>query len=199
VAGVVHPFKGAFQNARIESSRLILRTLVFPDRDALSRQLSNAAIARWLARVPIPFTVQDAQAFIDYARLAAVEGTALTLVVTLHSRPWELVGIVASHSLDNAPEFGYWLAEPLWGKGLMTEASFAALDYLAAHTRLASIASGAFAGNHASLAIQRRLGFVETGTSSRENAFFNCHLDHIDTRLDFADYRASRALPRMQG
>jgi RimJ/RimL family protein N-acetyltransferase len=58
-----------------------------------------------------------------------------------------------------------------------------ALDWYFAVTRADAIASGVFAFNKASLAVQKKLGFTEIGTSRLHCLARAADLEHIDTRL----------------
>ena len=64
---------------------------------------------------------------------------------------------------DDVPEVGWIFAEPVWGRGYATEAAEAALGWFD-HTHGARrVACMIEPGNHASLAVAARLGFVRYG------------------------------------
>lgn len=176
----------------LATPRLCLRPLAQSDAPDLAKALSDVAVSRWLARVPHPYHLADARTFIDHVRLAAIAGTAVTLGITLADRSDEVIGVVALHGMDGLPEFGYWLARPHWGDGLMTEAAGAMLAWVYARLDVDGIASGAFDGNDASLAIQARFGFRVTGRSRRPCLARGGLIDHLDTRLDRAGFVAPR-------
>ena len=168
----------------IETARLMLRPLEPDDRQLITTLLGDREVARWLVRVPHPYTLADADAFIDQSCLTARSGTAATLALTLQSdRLHRLVGVVALHSMDMRPEFGYWLGRPFWGNGLMSEAVEGVLAWAYDTLPIDEVLAGAFAGNAASLAIQHRQGFVDVGRSRRLSMALDETLDHVDTRL----------------
>ncbi len=78
---------------------------------------------------------------------------------------------------------GYWLGKPHWGRGIMTEAARAVVNWYFASTGAEVLYSGVFHFNAASLAIQHRLGFTETGRSTLLCLARNAELEHIDTIL----------------
>lgn len=60
-------------------------------------------------------------------------------------------------------ELGYWLAERFQGRGLVTEAVRAAVDYAFQEWKLNRVEIRCAVGNERSAAIPRRLGFEEEG------------------------------------
>lgn len=193
-SGGIGVLRAPLLDARLETPRLRLRPLVDSDGPVLADHLSDVSVTRWLARVPHPCRTEDVQAFIGHVRLAAVAGTAVTFgIVAGFMRDDRVIGVVAVHGMDVRPEFGYWLARPFWGRGMMTEASEAVLDWVHARLALPEINSGAFEGNDASLAIQRRLGFRVVGQSMRPCFARGGDVPHVDTVLTPADYAAAAA------
>ncbi|PKR88642.1 hypothetical protein CXZ10_14750 [Pleomorphomonas diazotrophica] len=181
----------AVLSPRIETGRLVLRPLEQGDAEALAVYLGDAEVARWLVRVPHPFTVDDATDFIGQCCATAALGTAATLGLVLRGDEREIVrGIVALHSLDTRPEIGFWLGRPFWGNGLMSEAVDATLAWAYDQLDIDAIIAGAFEGNVASLAIQARQGFEVIGMSRRPSLIESRLLDHVDTRLTRARHAA---------
>jgi RimJ/RimL family protein N-acetyltransferase len=191
--GDLRVLRAPLLDVALVTERLKLRPLQPVDAPDLARALADVQVSRWLARVPHPYHLADARTFVDHVRLAAVAGTAVTLGITLRgSADDSVVGVVALHGMDGMPEFGYWLARPHWGRGLMTEAAGALLAWCFARLDLDEIASGAFEGNAASLAIQSRFGFVVKGRSRRACLARGGLVDHVDTRLTRGAFRAPR-------
>jgi RimJ/RimL family protein N-acetyltransferase len=172
---------------RLETPRLVLRPLAGSDAPAIAEHLVDPEVTRWLARVPHPYRLSDAVNFVEQARLSAVAGTASTLALVLRDGSTGPVGVAVIHGITTEPEFGYWLARDHWGRGLMSEAAAAMLRHAREDLGLARIRSGAFVGNHASLAIQARAGFVVTGTSHRLCIAEGRMKEHVDTLLTFGD------------
>ena len=165
---------------RIETPRLILRLPVMDDAPRIAEILNNFAVAGNLARVPYPYFEDDARAWLRTRRPGLPpEETNFAIDLGDHGP----IGMVGFHLKHRQPVLGYYLGQPYWGRGLMTEATAAAIDWFFATTAAPAIVSGVFAFNKASLAVQKKLGFVETGRSLLHCLARNEELRHIDTEL----------------
>lgn len=143
---------------RIVTRRLVLRAPIRGDVPELVRLADNKAIAARLARLPNPYTRADAVGFVE---IIAQRPDERPYAITLDDR---LIGVVGfSFGPGKPPEFGYWLGEPFWGKGFMTEAARALIE--AAHQTgvFDRIAALALADNAASLRVLEKIGFSRIG------------------------------------
>ena len=173
----------------LTTARLTLRQPLASDAERLARFLDNFAVAGNLARVPYPYRLADAKAWLRTwrANTPAAE-TGFSIVLEGEG----LIGHVGFHTEAEGVVVGYWLAQPFWSRGLMTEAARAAIDWYFETTGALRLGSGVFHFNRASLAIQRKLGFTETGTSMRLCLARGEEVRHIDTELTrsaWADHR----------
>ena len=164
----------------LRSRRLVLRQPVASDAARIARFLNNFAVSGKLARVPYPYGLSDAEWWLGTWRAdRPVAETGFTIDL-----PGEgLIGHCGMHLTDGEASLGYWLAEPFWNRGFMTEAVAAVLDWYFGACDATELRSGVFAFNRASLAVQKKFGFTEIGTG-----FLHClarkeDLRHIDTRL----------------
>jgi RimJ/RimL family protein N-acetyltransferase len=149
---------------RLETRRLILRSPALSDAAAVVHYLNNFAVAGNLARVPYPYALADAEAWLSQQR-ADRPPEETQFAIELKGAGY--VGQVGFHADVFGPVIGYWLGEPFWHRGIMTEAAGAALEWYFGASDAALIRSGVFAFNRASLAVQKKLGFTVTGTSTR--------------------------------
>ena len=150
----------------IQTNRLVLRPHRASDAAALVALIGSESVSRWLPRVPHPYTVADAEAFMSRERR---EDEALA--ITLDDK---LIGGCGIYE-----ELGYWLGEPFWGHGYATEAATALVDRYFAHTQ-DNLMSGHRTGNSASRRVLTRLGFSDT----------ECQLRYSET--DKADVEIQR-------
>jgi len=175
----------------LTTARLTLRPPRIGDAPRIARFLNNFAVAGNLARVPFPYLESDAEAWLASwrpDRPPAETGFTLDLMGE------GLVGHCGFHlGRDGVPVIGYWLAEPFWNRGLMSEAAAAVIDWYFAETGAKALDSGVFAFNTASLAVQRKLGFVETGSGMLHCLARHEELRHIETQLTHARWREKGA------
>jgi RimJ/RimL family protein N-acetyltransferase len=114
--------------------------------------VGNYEVSKWLTLVPHPYIRSDAE---DFLRLDCA-GDIGHLWVIAHDG--KLAGVV---SVGN--ELGYWLGEPFWGHGFMTEAAQVVVDYCFASLDLAEIKSSHFVENAGSRRVLEKLGFQDVG------------------------------------
>lgn len=145
----------------VRTDRLLLRPGWIEDAPALARAVaSDPAIARNTARIPSPYTLEDAEAFL---RMERDQHAPACLVFARTSGAPRLVGSVGIHPDDDGLELGYWIARPYWGLGFATEAAAGLLRAARGSLDLKRIHSGHFIDNPASGRVLRKLGFRPTG------------------------------------
>lgn len=140
---------------RISTPRLTLRPPIRGDVPDLVRLADNRVIAERLARLPSPYTRADGIAFVEIFSQRADERP---YAILLDERFVGVVGL--SFHPGEPPELGYWLGEPFWGRGLMSEAAKALCDAAFATHRIERIVARALPTNLASQRVLEKLGFV---------------------------------------
>ncbi len=175
-------------DVRLETRRLVLRQPRMDDAPRIARFLNNFRVAGNLSRVPYPYFEADAVGWLDAWRPdkpPSETGFSLEL-------PDEgLIGHCGFHRDETGPVIGYWLGEPFWNRGFMSEAVEAVIDWYFNVTAAASVGSGVFDFNKASLAVQKKHGFVETGVGLRHCLARKQEVRHIDTTLTRARWAGS--------
>jgi RimJ/RimL family protein N-acetyltransferase len=172
----------------LETARLTLRAPVAADAAAIALFLGDLGVSGNLARVPHPYHLSDAKAWLRSRRPdMPVEDANFAIEAKGHG----YVGHIGFHMGPSGPVIGYWLGRPFWGQGIMSEAARAAIGWFFEASGATVIYSGVFHFNTPSLAIQRRLGFVETGRSSLLCLARGVEVEHIDTKLARDAWKAS--------
>jgi RimJ/RimL family protein N-acetyltransferase len=143
---------------KIVTRRLVLRAPIRGDVPDLVRLADNRKIFEVLARLPHPYTRADAIAFVEIMALRADERP---YAITLGDQFLGIVGF--SYAEGEPPELGYWLGEPHWGKGIMSEAVKALLEAAFATRAYPRIKSRALASNAGSLNVLEKAGFKRIG------------------------------------
>lgn len=150
-----HDLGGAAE-LRILEARHAAEFLQFVDEN-------RAFLGRWLRWGEEIRTVEEAETFLRRGVKVYVEDGLPWVGIWLEGK---LVGGVLFFPVEariSATEVGYWLGEGATGRGLVTRAVAAMLDYAFNTLGLHRIALQAEVGNEKSLAVARRLGFTREG------------------------------------
>lgn len=167
-------------NTTLVTPGFILRPAQVGDAEPIARYLNDFGVAGNLARVPYPYHLSDAKAWLrSRAPSLPVEETNFAIELPDDG----FAGHVGFHMGPQGPIIGYWLGQPFWGRGIMTMAVTASLEWFFGATAHDTIYSGVFHFNQASLAIQHKLGFTETGRSTLLCLARGAEVEHIDTKL----------------
>jgi RimJ/RimL family protein N-acetyltransferase len=173
----------------LQTHQFILRQAQVGDAEPIARYLNDFEVAGNLARVPFPYRLSDAKAWLKTRRAdLPVEETNFT--IELHDG--RFAGHVGFHRGPKGPILGYWLGRPFWNQGIMTEAVRTSLDWFFAHSNAQEVISGVFHFNAASLAIQTKLGFTEIGRSTLLCLAREAEVEHIDTKLTRSVWKARK-------
>lgn len=120
-------------------------------------------LRRWLPWVDGNKTVEDTKAFIRRALEQFTRGLSFSAGIWWRGR---LVGVIGLHRIDQVnhkTEIGYWIGEEYQGKGLVTRACRAIIDYAFSELKLHRVEIHCALGNERSRAIPERLGFRQEG------------------------------------
>jgi ribosomal-protein-serine acetyltransferase len=94
----------------------------------------------------------------------------------------ELIGVIGQNFIDwhdRKTELGYWLSAGFQGKGMMTRACHAFVDYSLRELRLNRVEILCAAGNLRSRAIPERLGFTQEGTLRQAQWLHDRYVDLV--------------------
>lgn len=139
-----------------------IRSWQTDDAPALQRHADNRKL--WVNlrdRFPHPYTITDAQKFIE---LVTCEKPETTFAISLDDEAIGCIGLqLGSDVHRKTAELGYWLAEPFWGKGIMTEAVREFTDDAFRSYDLVRIFAEPFASNAASIRVLEKNSFFCEG------------------------------------
>jgi RimJ/RimL family protein N-acetyltransferase len=167
-------------NVTLQTPRLLMRPAELGDAEPIARYLNDFDVSGNLARVPYPYHLSDAKAWLRSRRPnLPLEDTNFSLELPGHG----LIGHLGFHRGAQGPVVGYWLAKPFWGEGYMSEAALHGIAWFFRATNFDTLYSGVFYFNAPSLAIQTKLGFTEIGRSRLLCLARNAEVEHIDTQL----------------
>ena len=178
----------------IRTERLLLRPLRATDAEALFALFNDWQVVRWLSSPPWPYALDDA---VDFIQPRATRKPAETnFAIALDG---SLVGGIGMRMKDAGhlqvgpgPNLGYWIGQPYWGRGYMTEAARGIVAHAFVSGVSETIYSGAFADNAASLRVQEKLGFVRAGKTTLFAKPRGAEFPHVNTELTRDAFEACR-------
>jgi RimJ/RimL family protein N-acetyltransferase len=80
-------------------------------------------------------------------------------------------------------ELGYWLGKPYWGRGYVSEAAAAVVEYAFGWLNQPALVAGYFVDNPASGRVLEKLGFVETHRRMAFQHVRQCEAELVRVRL----------------
>lgn len=151
----------------LQTDRLILRPLALSDAPAIQRHFNNWNIIQKLASVvPWPYPDDGAETFIrlQLSKIAAGE-EIYQWVLVLRSGDGQAIGNIAFRPRADNPKGnrGFWLAEPWWNRGLMTEAIASVNDFAFSALGIESFHVCNVVSNVASRRVKQKTGAVFVG------------------------------------
>ena len=150
------------------TKRLTLRPPLEVDADEITKLLANTNVSRMLTRVPNPYQFEDAKAWIE-----SIRDQTCSLYFTIHRQ--NLAGVISIEANESgSPDLGYWLGEPYWGNGYMSEAARAVVSHGFKALGCGTLKSGAYEDNPASAKVLQNLGFEPAGTANHFNSTRKC-------------------------
>lgn len=137
---------------------IILRPWQWSDLENLVKYANNPNIAKNLTDAfPNPYSIEDGKRFIEMAN------TNPELVYRAIVIEESIVGSIGAKLQEDVhrknAEMGYWLAEPFWGMGIVTEAIKIFVDLMFSETEIERIFARPFGTNIASQQVLIKSGF----------------------------------------
>ena len=106
----------------LETERLLLRPPARRDIPAIVPLANDYDVAKNLASMPHPYTVQNCEDFLAAADGKREAGTAWNFVVT-RKADGAVMGCIGLHREEAGLGLGYWLGRIYWRQGFATEAA----------------------------------------------------------------------------
>jgi RimJ/RimL family protein N-acetyltransferase len=169
----------AVRSPVLKTARLVLRAPVPDDAKALAAVMNDRRIAENTARVPHPYTLKDAETFID----TVTSGSELSFLVTL-TDGLVIGGCGVATIRADGPEIGYSIGVPYWGNGYATEAARAVIDHIFGKLNFEELRAGARVTNPASRRVLEKCGFQWTGVVLQRVRAINSSAPSDRFRLD---------------
>lgn len=141
------------------TERLVMRPPHQDDIAQLVELADNRHIAEMLTRMPHPYGVDEARAFLA---MTQARRTGAGFALTLKS-DGSFVGCAGLNGTDRGLELGYWIGEPYWKRGYATEAAHALVDLAFSGTTIQVLHASCRVINPASRRVIHKCGFQYAG------------------------------------
>jgi RimJ/RimL family protein N-acetyltransferase len=152
----------------IRTERLILRRPRLADLPAVVAACQDSEISRFIPFVPVPYSEADGRAFLDSVERAWEESDERTFAICGDDDL--LIGAVTVR-LHEEGTVGYWLAAGARGRGLMTEAVSAVVQWAREEQGIECLRLWTHPDNLASQAVAERTGFRRIGIGEHTPPF----------------------------
>ena len=176
------PARAALRRSPAQTARLLLLPIEASDGPELWEAVDGSRwhLERWLPWVPFN---TSPEASLRYAEACAADwdqGRAARFAVR-DRQGGELIGVVGLDScvhLHRSCELGYWLKRDATGRGMMTEAARAGVEFALQRMGVHRIRCAAATDNYPSLRVIARLGFRFEGIARQAEFVGSRWLDH---------------------
>lgn len=140
----------------------IIRDWQIEDAPSLAKYANNRKI--WMNlrdAFPHPYGRKDADALIS----GVIESDPITVfAIATQSEAIGGIGLMPGKDVHrHTAEMGYWLAEPFWGKGIMTRAVKSLTDYAIKDLKMIRVFAEPYTTNQASAKVLEKAGFICEG------------------------------------
>ena len=148
---------------RIDIGHYTIRDWALGDAGSLAKYANNPRIAANLRDgFPNPYTQTDAESFLSNV---SSQSPRTVFAIASDKEAIGSIGLMRGRDVHRfTAELGYWLAEPFWGKGIMTSAVVEITDYGFAEFNLNRIYAEPYTPNLASARLLEKAGYSLEGT-----------------------------------
>jgi len=176
------PSRAALRRSPLETARTLLLPIEPQDGPELWEAVDGSRwhLERWLPWVPFNNTPEASQRYAEACTADWDAGRAVRFCIR-DRQTRELLGVVGLDScvhLHRSCELGYWLKREATGRGVMTEAARASMDFALRRMGVHRIRCAAATDNYPSLRVIARLGFRFEGVARQAEFVGSRWLDH---------------------
>jgi len=142
----------------MEQKKYTLRGWQLSDAESLTKNANNINVWNNVRDYfPHPYSEEDAVTFINYA---SGKDIIEDFAIVIDGKAVGGAGFVPKTDVERiSAEIGYWLGEPYWSKGIMTDVVKDIVDYVFTNTEIIRLFAPIFEYNHASMRVLEKAGF----------------------------------------
>jgi len=133
------------------------------DAESVAKYLNNKKIYDGTCDIPHPYTLEDAEDWVNKSLESGYDEPAEFLNFVIEIEGEAAGGIGIKEVARKEAEIGYWLAEPYWGKGIMSGVLKEFIDYAFNIVGLEKLVGDIFQFNKASQKVAEKNGFQKVG------------------------------------
>lgn len=150
---------------------------------------NNRRISEMLARMPYPYTPDDARRWVLAAQRPSAG--AATFAVRLRATG-RFIGAAGYTPMpeSGAVHLGYWIGQPFWDQGYATEAAHAVVDHAFAETPVDELVASVRPTNPASRRVLEKCGFQYRDSGMMRSLVHNGAVAVENYRIDRKTWRA---------
>lgn len=152
---------------KIVTKRLILRDLRKSDAKDIQANVNNLNVSRFLAVVPFPYTLKNANSFVKHCIAESKKKPRVNYEFGIELKNEKrIIGMISITKIDKfngVGTIGYWIGEKYWRNGYGGESLKAMIDFFFRKLKLRRIDIEAASENEASNSLIRKMGFVYEG------------------------------------
>ena len=145
-------------DVEIEGTGYRLRPFRSDDAPSVARYANNHKI--WINltdRFPHPYALEDAERWLG----SQAESPEINFAIEVEGEAVGAIGLTPQGDLHvKVAEIGYWLGEPFWGRGLVTDAVQRLSAWAFAHRDFERIFAGVLDWNPASARVLEKAGYT---------------------------------------
>lgn len=145
----------------LHTPRLKLRKIDIDDISSLLKYGNNQKISKYVLNIPYPYTEPDAVFRISYVVQGFNKKSRFVFSIVLKESQ-EFIGEISLHHMDDgkSAQLAYWLGEPFWNRGIVTEAIEAIVAFGFEKLNLTLIFAECHIENLASQKVLEKNGFA---------------------------------------
>jgi RimJ/RimL family protein N-acetyltransferase len=150
----------------IELKNCTVRSYRITDIESITLNANNRNVSKNMRDgFPYPYSLESGKWFVEHSMSLNPE---TNFAICVDDVAVGGIGFVLHSDIERvSAEIGYWLGEPYWGKGIVSQAAKAVTEYAIKTHNLTRVFAVPFAYNRGSARVLEKAGFVLEGTMRR--------------------------------
>jgi ribosomal-protein-alanine N-acetyltransferase len=173
----------------LNTNKLKLRKIRPQDLSSLLQYCNNKKISDQILNIPYPYQEEDAIFRMNFVLQGFKNKERYVFAITLKEKD-ELIGEIGLH-LDkgnDSAQLGYWIGEPFWGQGIVTEAAGAILQFGFEALKLNKIYATHYPDNKASAKVMLNNKMIKEAELKEHYKINGAFRDVVQCRLTKKEY-----------